>query len=436
MCRYQRKYILFLLFIFSGTGIFAQTSTISNPLSGKVNLPYSRFGLGEPWDGNNTLLKGMADITSAYADPYAINADNPASFSFLKLTTYEAGGSAEAHTLNTGTQTYNTGTSTLSYMNIGIPAAHNHLGFCVGLRPYTHVYYNLADTSTTGTDTAIGSQVIHSFSGNGSINYFYLGAAGQYKGLSLGFTFGYMFGTITTLSRLINNDTTHAYNTTFERIDKIGGLYWKGGVLYDAHIGSKYTLHIGATMAMQQNINVTRADFGISSYTLVDTFIADTNYASGNLKGTITLPTTYSFGIQFARTDKWMVGIDYTTTQWNQFRDFGLPDSIASQTFRASLGGQYTPAINNNHNYWSRVTYRMGVYYGNNFVYLHNTQMNNYGITFGASLPFKYSSDRIHLGFELGKLGNTNNGLIQDNYFKFSLGVSFNQQWFEKRRYD
>src|SRR5689334_21837882 len=103
MYRYQLKYIFFFLFIVYSSYTFAQTSTISNPLSGRLNQPYSRFGIGEFWNGNNTTLKGMANISSAFEDPYSTNMDNPASLSFLKYTTYEAGANFENHSLSTNT---------------------------------------------------------------------------------------------------------------------------------------------------------------------------------------------------------------------------------------------------------------------------------------------------------------------------------------------
>jgi hypothetical protein len=47
----------------------------------------------------------------------------------------------------------------------------------------------------------------------------------------------------------------------------------------------------------------------------------------------------------------------------------------------------------------------------------------------------------MSLGFELGKMGTTDNGLIEDNYFNFNLGFSLSpnarfDRWFKKRLYD
>ncbi|MBA3829440.1 MAG: hypothetical protein H0X33_10930 [Taibaiella sp.] len=433
MCRYPAKYLLLLILIALTIPAGAQTSSVSDPLSAHVNLPYSRFGVGELWNGNNTLLKGMGNISSAYADPYAVNADNPASFGFLRLTTYEAGAQADLHTLTTNTANYTTGTATLSYMNFAVPIG-KHVGLCIGIRPYSNVFYNLQDT--TYSDTLIGKEVIRNFTGGGSVNYAYIGGAYQYKGFSIGATFGYMFGSINNASRLLNQDTTKSYNATFIQSTHIGGIYWKGGAIYQGTYKKDYTYRIGGTVTLQQDLNATRNEYWIGTYNLVDTFIADTSYAAHELRGKITLPMTYSFGVQFAKTHQWMIGVDYTATQWNQFRNLGSVDSVASTSYRVSLGGEVTPNSTALNNYFSRITYRLGFYYGTNYVYLRNTTLANYGLTFGGSLPFKRTSDRIHLAFDIGKLGTTDNNLIKDTYIKFSAGISLNALWFVKRKYE
>jgi len=436
MYRYHVKYFLPLLFVFSGLTVFAQTSTVSNPTSERANSPYSRYGIGDRWDGTNTNLKGMGDISSAYENPYTINADNPASFSFLRLTTYEAGAEGDLHTLRSSNTSYSTGMATLSYMNVGIPVG-KHVGLCIGLKPLTRVYYNLADTNSRPEDTLLGRQVIHSFSGDGSVNLAYLGGAYQYKGFSIGIQVGYMFGHIDNYGRLINTDTTYSYNSTIAQSTGLGGIYWKAGLLYETKLNKNYTLRVGGTLSLQQSLQAKKNEYWIASYSAVDTFISDTTYNAQATRGTIVMPMTYSFGVQLAKNDKWMVGVDYTGTKWSQFRNFGQVDSaLAGSNYRVSLGGEVTPDATSLHSFWSRVTYRVGFYYGTSNIYLNNTTQNQYGLTFGGSLPFHRSTDHIHFAFDFGKLGTTSNSLLSDNYVKFSIGISLNDKWFIPTKYD
>jgi len=40
------------------------------------------------------------------------------------------------------------------------------------------------------------------------------------------------------------------------------------------------------------------------------------------------------------------------------------------------------------------------------------------------------------MAFKIGQLGETNNGLIKETYFKVVLGATINDRWFIKRKYD
>jgi hypothetical protein len=65
--------------------------------------------------------------------------------------------------------------------------------------------------------------------------------------------------------------------------------------------------------------------------------------------------------------------------------------------------------------------------------------LQQYGITFGASFPYKRNTrsySRLHTSFDMGKLGNVNTNSTQQTYFRFGLGFSFNEKWFIPRKYD
>jgi len=116
------------------------------------------------------------------------------------------GATASTRTLNAGDLTYKTGTASISYLNLAVPVNKNG-GLCFGFKPYTHVYYSMVDTINTNTNppSPIG-QVVRNYNGEGGLNYAYLGAAGKYKGLSIGFNAGYMFGTFRHTTATIPSD--------------------------------------------------------------------------------------------------------------------------------------------------------------------------------------------------------------------------------------
>ena len=145
----------------------------------------------------------------------------------------------------------------------------------------------------------------------------------------------------------------------------------------------------------------------------------------------MTLPMSFSGGVRLSGTDKWSVMLDYTASQWSQFRNYGLSDSV-TDAYKASLGAEYTPNPSALRNYVQRITYRIGFTYGKDHVSLRNTDMNYLSGTIGASFPFKRSTDRLHTAFEIGRRGTQSNGLLQETFVGFTLGISLNDRWFIK----
>ena len=428
------------LLIWGTLPVFAQTSSTSNPTNGRENNPYSKFGIGELSNGSNAVLRGMASMTSAYEHPYITNPDNPASYSFLERTTFEGGAMASTRNIVAPGLSYTTGTATLAYLNIGVPVNKN-AGLAFGFRPYTHVYYSMQDTLNTASGSPIG-QVIRYYNGEGGLNSAYIGGAYRYKEISVGFNLCYLFGTIRNTTAAIPDDslaTNRAYTTEFTNYNRIGGLYWKGGAIYKHKLDSNYTIRIGGTLSMSQNVNERLNAFQIASYDFRDSLIRDTASYPGEQKGKLKLPLSFSIGVTLARNDKWNVGIDYSSTQWSSYNsspDTSLKSGIANQAYKLRAGGEYTPDAANIRNYFSRVTYRMGLYYGTDYIRLENTTLPVYGITVGASLPFRRSLSRLSMAMDIGRLGTTTNNLLQQNYMRFTIGTSFNDKWFIPRKYD
>jgi long-subunit fatty acid transport protein len=446
MYQSRAKYLLIVLFILWESGAYAQTtassgSNTSNPLSERENNPYSKYGIGELWNGNDATLKGMGSITSAYENPYEINSDNPASYAFLQRTTFEAGATASIRTINgsvdgVGTS-FTTGTMSLAYLSLGIPV-NKHCGLSLGFKPYSKVYYNLADTNQS---SPIG-QAVNSYSGQGALSFAYVGAGFKFGDFSFGANVGYMFGTInsTTATVPIDTNTYNRANTAeFTNSDRIGGIYWKGGAMYEHKVDSDYTIRIGATITLQQNISERQTPTQTSSYNFGDTLVNDTTYNPGTLRGKLTLPMSYSVGIMLVKNSQWQAGIDYTATQWSGFRstpDATMQVGVGNQSYRIAAGGEFTPDITNFRNYFSRVSYRVGLYYGNDYLDLANTQLPYYGITLGGSLPFRRTTSRLSMALDIGSIGTVSNGLLQETYVRFTLGFSFNDRWFIPRKYD
>ncbi len=403
--------------------------------SNKENAPYSRYGLGEIVSGTNTSIRGMGYTSVAYSSGTSVNSDNPASYAGLKLTTYEAGLLGATRSITAGGKNYTTGSASLAYLSVGIPV-NKWSALALGLKPQTRVYYHNADTVLSNASQPFMYKHLEDYSGEGGLNYAYLGAAARYHGFSLGFNFGYMFGTIRNSSSLINIDTVHALNADFTRYTRIGGIYWQGGAQYETELTKKMKLRLGATAMLSQSLHGYRDEYATSYRASSGGTQTDTASSSQETAGKITLPLTYTLGAQLSG-DRWSAGVQYSSTAWSQYRDYGVTDtSLLDHTSRISVGGEFTPNPGSLYKYLPRVTYRLGFYYGTDYVYLRDTKLNYYAVTAGASLPFRRSTDRVHVAVEYGSRGTTTANLIKENFFKFTLGISLNDKWFIKRKYD
>ena len=169
------------------------------------------------------------------------------------------------------------------------------------------------------------------------------------------------------------------------------------------------------------------------------TTVAEEKTLSEVTKDLVT-PQKYSIGVGYGKNHKWFVGAEYTNIQNSKLNNsyIDLVNFKYEDTHRFSLGGYYTPKNNSFTSYFDRITYRLGARYENTGLKINNEGINDAAINFGVGIPVGVNRDvsNINIGLEYGKRGTKNNGLIQENYFNISIGLSFNDKWFQKRRYE
>ena len=122
---------------------------------GQLNLtPYSRIGLGEIFNPTSSRNFSMGGLGIGLTDPTNINSLNPASYSSIKLTTYDFSGTIAYR--KQATESVTNSFLTGNFYNAALAFRTNKkITFVAGLSPFTGTNYRIQvpDTIFQGTDT-------------------------------------------------------------------------------------------------------------------------------------------------------------------------------------------------------------------------------------------------------------------------------------------
>ncbi len=415
-----------LLIIFLSIQSFAQTNNIS---------PYSFFGIGEQTAQKTVEEISMGEIGTAFSSPYQLSFSNPASLASLRLTTYALAGVNKTIKINDGINSETASTASLSYMALGIPLGAK-AGFSFGLQPNTTVGYSLLQEFRDDEDNLIA---INKFQGEGGTNRVFVGFGYKLlENLSVGLETAYVFGT--NENTLLNRRDQVTLATMHKTNSTISGVTLKGGLQYNTKINNKLNLKIGGVLNLSNDLSNEGEEYLFSVINTSDDFVSPRDTIvnnSFNSKIKNPLITTISTGV--GQENKWYAGIEYSFQNAIEFTDNILDqNTIASygKSNRLSVGGFYVPKYNSISSYLSRITYRAGFKFKKTGLVVNNTEVNDFGMSFGVGLPMGKQLSKINLGFELGKRGELNSGLIKENYINFRLSLSLNDKWFNKRKLD
>ena len=205
---------------------------------------------------------------------------------------------------------------------------------------------------------------------------------------------------------------------------------------------SDWSLTTGLTFATPFNVSASQDQLtelyqGSGNFIIV----RDTVLMKEGDKGNIKLPLTVGFGIAFKKGSKWLIGADASIQNWQDYSYFGLKDSLHN-SLKLATGFQFTPDDRGIKSYWQMVQYRFGAFYNKTYLQLRSTQLNEYGLTAGLGLPVmarkgkRFSFSTVHLSAALGTRGTTDNSLIKEDFVRVSIGVTFNDRWFIKPKFD
>jgi hypothetical protein len=408
-------------------------------LSAQENSPYSRYGLGDQVPGGHIINRAMGGISTAYFDYQSINYMNPATYSKLRVTTFDLGFEVDTRTLrepnNPGK--FNSASANIAYVQLGIPLVPKRSwGLNFGLKPSTRVNYKIQTNERNAIDS-----LATLYEGTGGSYDVFFGTGIAFKNLSIGVNVAYSFGTKDYSTRkTFINDSVFYYQSNHQTKSTFGGFTFQGGALYSAKLAKTTWLRLGVTGQMERTLNANR-DIIRESFEYDPnggTFSVDSVFQQNDIDGTITYPSSFNAGFVLEKENEWLIGADYSAANWSNYQFFGEKDPLQN-AWQFKIGGQWTPDMLRGKSYWSRVTYRTGFFVGRDYIKA-DADLPVLGITAGAAFPIRrgnYTNQYtvINTGFEIGRRGNDQNK-IRENFFRISVGLSLSDIWFQKRKYE
>ena len=419
-----------IFFIFVSLVLLFLCNTNANAQLQEVNSPYSYIGLGQLKSPNFATNRAMGGFSSAYQSAFNINYNNPASYSAIKLTTFEIGIEGKGLWLQQNEQTQRTGNGALSYMSFAFPA-NKYWTLTAGMLPFSSLNYDITQQDYIET---VNDTLNYRFIGTGQLYQLYFGNGFKYKNISAGFNLGYVFGTYKRYieSRFANFDDTFFNLETKEQIAR--GFIWNAGLQYKFSLSEKMKLVVGVNGNNSIGINAENENrwerYRSSDNNLIDTIL----YSKQKEK--MVLPTQFSGGLMLKNGADWQIGTDITYYKWEDFRNFGQADTSLINAMKFSFGAGFTPDARSLTKFWQNTNYRIGFYYHTGSIQIAEQKLSEFAVTFGAALPLRRSASRLNLSFEIGQRGSTTNNLIRETFFTSTIGVSLNDRWFIKRKYD
>jgi hypothetical protein len=201
---------------------------------------------------------------------------------------------------------------------------------------------------------------------------------------------------------------------------------------------------IGASVELPASLNA-KYDRLVNSFVVGGSdieFPVDTISFVQGAQGSVNLPPMYALGFSVYNS-RWALTVEHRRRDWNTLsvdvEGFASRSELGTNATYI-LGGSLKPAGDSRGNFWETTIYRAGFRYTDDYLVVASNQLKEFGMSFGMSLPVMGSTtrSRLNFGVELGRKGTRDDGLIEQRFADFYLGLTLTpdirEQWFRKRR--
>jgi hypothetical protein len=396
------------------------------------NSPLSYIGMGELYTPEAATNSMMGGIGVSNSNGIYTNVLNPALLARNHYTVFEVGIHGESKALQNYRQKQQVYGGNYQSLNLTLPA-NLRWTMAFSIRPHSAVEYTTRSyrrLNVLGLDS-----LIYGYEGRGGITKLSFSNGVRIgKEFYIGLESSFLFGTVNRNVSTQNMSDGQYYKIQLENLNRYSDFTFKGGVAYRKDLKNDLFLNLGATMDLSSSVSATQLRrFAILDLSGINVINSDTLEKTTTIKQN--LPVTQAYGLSIEKVAKWMVGIDYSQTDWtavdnNLGRSGKLPKSS-----KISIGGEYTPDFTSVSNYIKRMTYRIGYSYTTTpYDYSANGKYAvDQNLSAGVSVPLRNLS-YVNIAYQVGRRGLLADNGLEEQYHRITIGLTLSDLWFVKQR--
>lgn len=409
--------------ITSLTAVFVATLMIH--AENGMNSPYTRYGFGQLSTMELGANKGMGGVGIGLHNSNQINLLNPASYAAVDTLTFLLDIGMSLHNTNfaEGGVKMNARNTTFDYLAMQFRLMPK-LGMTIGMTPFSNIGYNFSNSQTIRDDEDGEVITTNRYHGSGGLRQVTAGLGWTpFKGLAVGANLSYLYGEI---YHYIYNQYTGAEVDTYTK------QYQADITTYKVDFGAQYLttfgknkLVLGATYQLGHTID----DNGY----IINATSTSVNASYDTLQvTTFSIPTSIGLGLSYTYDDRLTLAADYSMQQYSTANFFGYK---GTDYHRASLGFEYIPE-RITRKLFRRARYRAGLHYAtSHYLIGEHRGPTEYGVSIGIGLPIMNgwnAKSIVNISGQAVHVRPNVPGMITENYLRLSIGLSFNESWFDK----
>lgn len=400
--------------------------SVSAAFASGTASPFSRYGYGEFQNPVSGALLSMGGVGYGMRTNRVINPSNPASYSSIDSLTFMMdlglSGVIDGAKTNAGRNTQFAGN--IDYVSFQMPFAE-WAAISFGVNPLTIVGYEYKFTDAQPSYNYEDSiNVSQYFYGKGGITQVYLGLSFDIcDRFAIGVNGRYLFGNIIHYREVTFPEESLFKPTVYQNAMYVSAWQCDFGFQYHQPIGNKDLLVIGGTYSMKLPMKNTTEITSVTNVSTIDSTAYEFEY-----------PQTAGAGVSYLWDNRLLLGVDVTWMQLSKVKYYSK-DNAFTDRFVYALGAEY---VHNpvSKSYVEQMRFRIGANYSNSYAKVNGYDYNKWAITCGIGFPLPNTKTTLNLHLEYGQQGNMKNiGLVQQ-YGKIGIGVSLNERWFVKRRFN